>query len=105
VARSGKITSLQITLPRGVSEPEALPKSGGFSGSPPPDPLREYVTLIMFACAVGAAQKLRAKTQATADRRVLEFTFALPLWVPVSRMRTYAGIQVKETGCKAFVNT
>jgi hypothetical protein len=65
--------SLQITFPKGVSDPVALPMSGGFSGSPPPDPLREYATLTMFACAVGAAQKLRAKTQAAADRRVLEF--------------------------------
>jgi len=73
VARLGKIMSLQTTLPRGVSEPVALPMSGGFSGSPPADPLREYVTLIMSACAVGAAQKLRAKTQAAVDRRVLEF--------------------------------
>jgi hypothetical protein len=66
--------SLQMTLPRGSSEPVALPMSGGFNGSPPLDPLREYVTLIVFACAVVAAQKLRAKTQAAADRRGLEFT-------------------------------
>jgi hypothetical protein len=66
--------SLQIMLPSEESEPVALPKSGGLSGSPPPDPVREYVTLIMFACAVGAAQKLRAKTQAAVDRTVLEFT-------------------------------
>jgi hypothetical protein len=78
--------SLQITLPKGVSEPVALPKSGGLSGSPPPDPLREYVTLITFACAVGAAQKLRATTQAAADRRVLEFTLH---FLSVFRFRTH----------------
>ena len=74
VARLGKIMSLQITLPRGVSEPVALPKSGGLSGSPPPDPVREYVTLIVSAGAVVAAQKLSAKAQATAGRNFLELT-------------------------------
>jgi len=74
VDKSGKIISPQVTLPRGRSEPVALPISGGFVGSPPPAPLREYVTLIVSACAVGAAQKLKTKTQAAADRRVLEFT-------------------------------
>jgi hypothetical protein len=49
VAKSGKIMSLQMTLPRGSSEPVALPMSGGFSGSPPADPVREYVTLIVVA--------------------------------------------------------
>jgi hypothetical protein len=52
----------------------ALPISGGFSGSPVPDPLREYVTLIVSAGAVGAAQMLSAKAQATAGRKVLMST-------------------------------
>jgi hypothetical protein len=52
----------------------ALPISGGFSGSPVPDPLREYVTLIDSAGAVGAAQMLSAKAQATAGRKVLMST-------------------------------
>jgi hypothetical protein len=94
--------SLQTMLPKGESEPVALPKSGGFSGSPPPDPLREYVTSIMFACAIGGAQKLRAKTKAAADRRVLEFT--VHFLSVFKRIRTHAAIKVKETGCKASVN-
>jgi hypothetical protein len=63
--------SLQVTPPRGRSEPVALPTSCGFSGSPVPDPLREYVTLIVSADAVGAAQMLNAKAQVTAGKKVL----------------------------------
>src|SRR6266851_2039181 len=63
-----------MTLPRGRSEPVAVPMSGGFSGSPPPDPLRAYVTLIVAARAGIAAQKLSATAPATVDRKVLEFT-------------------------------
>ena len=66
--------SLQVTFPRGKSEPVALPISGGFSTSPVPNPVRVYVTLIVAALVVVAAQKLRAKTQIAADRRFLEVT-------------------------------
>jgi hypothetical protein len=75
--------SLQVTFPSGSSEPLAIPISGGFNGSPEPDPLREYVTLIVSACAVVAAQKLSAKAQATVGRKFLIFTLHI-LSVPVS---------------------
>jgi hypothetical protein len=65
--------SLHVMLPNGDSEPVALPSSGGSSGSPPPDPVREYVTLTELACRVSVAQKFRAKTQAAAGRRNLGF--------------------------------
>jgi len=56
VAKLGKTWSLQMTPPMGVSEPVALPISGGFSGSPLPDPLRAYVTLIVSACGCCCAE-------------------------------------------------
>jgi hypothetical protein len=74
VAILGKIMSSQTTLPSGESEPVALPMSGGFAAVPLLDPLREYVTSIVAACAVVAAQKLSAKAPATISRKVLEFT-------------------------------
>jgi hypothetical protein len=70
-------------LPKGESEPVALPKSGGFIGSPPLDPLKEYVTLMVLACADGAAQKLKVKRQTAADRKVFGFTVYF-LSVPAS---------------------
>jgi hypothetical protein len=39
---------------------------------------------MVLACMVGATQKFRAKAQAAANREILEFTFALPLCIPVS---------------------
>ena len=82
----------------------ALPISGGFSGSPVPDPLREYVTLIVSAGAVGTAQMLSAKAQATAGRKVLMSTLHILSGWFQSRIRTHVAIKVKETCCKAFVN-
>jgi hypothetical protein len=92
-------------LPRGESEPVALPMSGGFDGSPPPDPLSEYVTLITSARTAIDAQKLRVKAQATTGRKVLEFTLhILSVFWFLKRIRTHAAMKVKETSCKAFVN-
>src|SRR5260370_29918042 len=96
VAKSGKTMSLQIMFPRGRSEPVALPISGGFSGSPVPDPLREYVTLIVSAGAVGTAQMLSAKAQATAGRKVLMSTLHI-LSVCFRGIKTHVAIKVKET--------
>jgi len=79
--------------------------SGGFSGSPEPEPLREYVTLIISAGAVVAAQKLSAKAQATTDRNFLEFTLHI-LSVPLSNAsEPTLLIKVKETCRKASVNS
>ncbi len=78
---------------------------GGFAGSPPPDPVREYVTLMVAACMVGVAQKFRAKRLAAADRKILDFTFYFLSVFRFPRIRTQVAFKVKETGCKAFVNS
>ena len=61
-------------------------------------------TLMVSACMVGVAQKLRAKRQAAADRKILDFTLHILSFSLSERSRTHAAIKVKETCCKAFVN-
>jgi hypothetical protein len=92
-------------FPRGESEPVAFPKSGGLSGSPPPDPLSAYVTSIVSASAVIAAKKPSAKAQATAGRNFFEYTLHILSSLVSKHIRTHAAIKVKETGCKACVNS
>ena len=104
VAKLGKITSFHVMSPRGDNEPVALPSSGGLSGSPPPDPVREYVTLTVLACRIGAAQTFIANTQAAADIKILEFTLDFLSVFEFSRITPQPANKVKETCCEASIN-
>jgi hypothetical protein len=79
--------------------------SGGFIGSPATVPLKEYVTSIVAAWTVVAAQKLSAKAQDTAGMKYREFMLhILSLFRLSGRIRTQGAADVKEIERKAFVN-